>query len=517
VSAALPAPILRLRDIKKSFGPIEVLRGVDLDVHAGEVLVLAGENGAGKSTLIKILSGVYQDYTGVLQLDGMARRFRNATDAVRAGISTIHQELALVPTMSVTDNLFLGREVSDRFGRIDFKRERRDAAGILQRSGIEAAPEDEVGQLSVSVQQSIAIARALARDLRILVLDEPTSALDERDVASLFERLRSLRQSGCAIIYITHKMEEIYQLADRITVLRDGRVVGTETASGLPQATLVSWMVGRAVSEPDSGSQTHDVDAPVLEVADLYVPHPTRSGRNTVSDVSLTVGQGEIVGLAGLQGCGASDVLHAVFGAIARRDGARFRLSGRPFEPTSPADSIARGLVLLTNDRAAKGVIPDLSVTHNATLSALPRFASSWGWIDQSAERLAVRDLGKRFALKTESYDAPLRTLSGGNQQKVYLARCLLPKPRLLLLDEPTRGIDIAAKADIYRLLRGWAAEGIGILLITSELSELLTLADRILVMHRGTMNAEFSRAVATKDLILAAAMGTPADAETTT
>ena len=502
------AHVLRMRDIRKSFGPVEVLRGVDFDVRSGEVHVLAGENGAGKSTLIKILCGVYQDYSGDVELDGVVRRFRDPTEAARAGVSTIHQELALVPTMSVADNLFLGRERTDRVGRVDFAGQRCNAYGILQTAGIDAEPEEEVGRLPIPVQQAIEIARALARDLRLLILDEPTSALDEREVTLLFERLSTLRKSGCAIIYITHKMGEIYRLADRITVLRDGRTVGTAPASELSHTELVSWMVGRVVEETAPEPARSRIDAPALRVNDLSVPHPTLPGRNVVEGVSFAVGQGEIVGLAGLQGCGASEVLQAVFGVLPRGAGGALRLHGSPFTPVSPADSIERGLLLLTNDRKALGMAPDLSVTHNASLAALQAFTGPGGWLDRAGERRAVRELGERFALGVPSYDAPVRTLSGGNQQKVYLARCLLARPRVLLLDEPTRGIDVAAKADIYRLLRGWAAEGIGIVLITSELSELLTLADRIVVMHGGRIVTEFLGGEATKELVLAAAMG---------
>jgi ABC-type sugar transport system ATPase subunit len=506
--------VLRARGIRKSFGPVEVLRGVDFDVRAAEVHVLAGENGAGKSTLIKILSGVYQDHSGRIELDGVARRFRSPAEAARAGVSTIHQELALVPTMSVADNLFLGRERTDRWGRVDFAAQRRAARRVLEAARIDAAPDDEVARLPISSQQAIEIARALAGEVRLLILDEPTSALDEHEVAALFERLGALRESGCSIIYITHRMEEMYRLADRITVLRDGRAVGTAPAAELSPGELVALMVGREVEE-ETGSAVHrHIEAPALEVSNLCVPHPTRPGRNLVEPSSFVVGQGEIVGLAGLRGCGATDVLRAVFGALPRAAGGALWLHGEAFTPLSPADSIARGIALLSNDRKALGMLPDASVTHNASLSALRSFTGPGGWVDRAGERRAVRGVAERLALSAPSYEAPVRTLSGGNQQKVYLARCLLTRPRLLLLDEPTRGIDVAAKADIYRLLRNWAADGIGILLITSEISELLTLADRILVMYRGRIATELAGGEATKDDVLAAAMGATGERE---
>ena len=486
-----------------------MLQGVDFDVREGEIHVLAGENGAGKSTLIKILSGVYQDYSGDVELDGVARRFSGPPAAARAGVSTIHQELALVPTMSVADNLFLGRERTGRMGGVDSTGQRADARTVLQAARIDVDPDTPVGTLPVPVQQTLEIARALSGRLRLLILDEPTSALDERDVTLLFERLLALRDDGCAIVYITHKMAEIYRLADRITVLRDGRTVGTAEATELSQDELVSWMVGRVVRESEGPHEVPPHAAePVLSVRDLTVRHPTIPDRHVVDGVSFAVGHGEIVGLAGLQGCGASEVLHATFGAITGRATGKWLLRGSDFRPVSPGDSIGRGVVLLTNDRKTLGLAPDLSVTRNTTLASLPRFAGPAGWLDQQAEDAAARAVGERFALAAPSYDAPVRTLSGGNQQKVYLARCLLAQPRVLLLDEPTRGIDVAAKADIYEMLRGWAAEGIGIVLITSELSELLTLADRVLVMHRGRITTELPRGTATKEGVLAAAMG---------
>jgi len=508
--------VLRARGIRKAFGPVEVLRGVDFDARAAEVHVLAGENGAGKSTLIKILSGVYQDHAGNVELDGVARRFRSPAEAARAGVSTIHQELALVPTMSVADNLFLGRERADRWGRVDFAAQRRETRRVLEAAHIDAAPDDEVGRLPISSQQAIEIARALAGEVRLLILDEPTSALDEHEVAALFERLAALRASGCAIIYITHRMEEMYRLADRITVLRDGRAVGTAPAAELSPEKLIALMVGRSVEEQAATTARHEVEPPALEVKNLRVPHPTLPSRNLVEPSSFAVGPGEIVGLAGLRGCGAGELLRSVFGALPHATGSELWLHGDAFTPRSPADSIARGIALLSNDRKALGMLPDLSVTHNASLAALAAFAGPVGWLDRAGERRAVQDMGERLALSAPSYEAPVRTLSGGNQQKVYLARCLLTRPRVLLLDEPTRGIDVAAKADIYRLLRSWAADGIGILLITSEISELLTLADRILVMYRGHIATELSGGAATKDDVLAAAMGAGGERGTT-
>ncbi len=506
-AAGATEPLAVMRGIRKSFGPVEVLHGVDFDVLPGEVHVLAGENGAGKSTLIRILSGVYSDFEGELTVLGAPRRFRRPDEATRAGIATIHQELSLVPSMSVADNFFLGREVTRRFGGVDFAYHATEAARALAGTGLDVAPEQTVGELPVSVQQSLEIARALARDARIVIFDEPTSALNEHEVEALFGRIDDLRRRGRGILYITHRMEEIYRLADRITVLRDGRKVGTAPAHELAPAELVEWMVGRELADATAARPAPADDA-ALEVNGLVVSHPVVRGVDVVSDVSFSLRRGEVLGLAGLQGSGASEVLHALFGALGARARATIRLFGEPFSIESPHDSVARGITLLTNDRKGLGLAPEQSVRHSISLAGLDRFCGRTGWVRTDEEDVAVRGIAREFRLSTPSLDAPVRVLSGGNQQKVYLARCLLAHPRVLLLDEPTRGIDIGARADIYELMRQWTADGIAILLTTTELDELLTLCDRILVLHRGRVAATFARGEVTRDGVLAAAMG---------
>jgi len=506
-------PIVAMRGIHKSFGTVEVLHGVDFDVLPGEVHVLAGENGAGKSTLIRILAGVHDDYAGELLVEGRPQRLAHPKDAVRAGIATIHQELSLIPSMSVSDNLFLGRELRRRFGRVDFAAQEAEAARILGEMALDFSPRMLVAELPLSSQQLLEIGRALARDARLLILDEPTSALREHEVESLFARLAELRRRGRGIVYITHKLEEIYRLADRITVLRDGRVVGTAAPADLPPRELVRWMVGR-----DPGAERAEPSAPsgdlALEVEALRVAHAGTGGRVVVEDVSFSLRRGEVLGLAGLQGSGTSEVLHALSGALGPRASGRARLRGERLAMRDPRESMARGVILLTNDRKATGLAPDLSVTHNVSLASLAGLSNRLGWVRRRVERETVARLAQGFRLDVPSLSAPAYTLSGGNQQKVYLARCLLPRPRVLLLDEPTRGIDVGAKADIYELMRGWVGEGIAILLITSEMEELLALSHRILVMHRGRLAAEFTCADATKERVLAAAMGQPVAAE---
>jgi len=500
-------PTVVMRGIRKSFGTVEVLHGVDFDVLPGEVHVLAGENGAGKSTLIKILSGVYADFGGDLFIHGTPHRFSHPSQAARAGVATIHQELSLVPGMTVADNLFLGRERTGSLGRIDFRAQEAEALHILAETGLDASPRQLVGDLSLSGQQILEIARALARDAAVVVFDEPTSALSEKEVETLFGRILELKRRGCGVVYITHKMEEIYRLADRITVLRDGKVVGTASASALPPEELVQWMVGRDLREQGTGAPSSYRKA-VLEVDRLRVVDAGMSRRALVADVSFRIGEGEIVGLAGLEGSGKSEVLHALFGALGDRVSGTVWLKGEPYAPAGPRQSVDRGVVLMTNDRKTLGLAPEQSVVHSVSLASLGRFSGVCGWMRPQEERDEVLRVTSEVRLSAPSLTAPVRVLSGGNQQKVYLARCLLANPAVLLLDEPTRGIDVGAKADIYDLMRNWVAGGGAILLTTSEMDELLTLCHRILAMHRGRLVGAWDREAATKDGILAVAMG---------
>ena len=508
VQAGQP-PLARLSGITKRFGRVTVLRDVALQINAGEVHVLAGENGAGKSTLIKILAGVHPDYEGTIEINGVQVRPRSPAEAGRLGVAVIHQELSLIGPMSVADNIFLGRNpVAAGFVRAAVQR--TEARRWIQQLGLDIGVDEAVECFPVAVQQLIEIAKALSCDARILVMDEPTSALNVPEVETLFRLIQSLKQRGIGIVYISHKMEEIERLADRITVLRDGSCVGTALAHDLPPARLIQWMVGRELSKviEQKSPKAAPSGQPVLRLRNFTVSVPGGvPGKPAVETVSLEVHAGEILGVAGLQGSGATELFSGLFGAFGPSTRGDCWFEGKPARFTSPRQAIDAGLALLTNDRKASGLVLSLSVAANATLAGL-RELSPHGWRNPARERAAAEQTTGPMRLHAASLDGEVGWLSGGNQQKVALAKCLQTRPRLLLLDEPTRGIDIGAKREIYRLMEEWKAGGMALLLITSEMPELLALSDRIVVLHRGRVTGEFAQNEATAEKILTAAMG---------
>jgi ABC-type sugar transport system ATPase subunit len=502
-------PLARLSGITKRFDRVTVLRDITLQINAGEVHVLAGENGAGKSTLIKILAGIHPDYEGTIEINGVPVRPRSPAEAGRLGVAVIHQELSLIGPMSAADNIFLGKNpVAAGFVRATVQRE--ESRRWIQQLGLDIDVDEAVENFPVAIQQLIEIAKALSREARILVMDEPTSALNLPEVETLFGLIQSLKQRGIGIVYISHKMEEIERLADRITVLRDGSCVGTAPACELPPARLIQWMVGRELNEVIEQKSPKDRPSrePVLRLQNFTVLAPGGvPGKPAVNEVSLEVQAGEILGVAGLQGSGATELFWGMFGAYGPSTRGDCWFRGKPVRFNSPRRAINAGLALLTNDRKASGLVLTLSVTANATLAGL-RELSPFGWRSPARERAAAEKTTGSMSLRAASLDGEVGWLSGGNQQKVALAKCLQTRPRLLLLDEPTRGIDIGAKREIYRLMEEWKARGMALLLITSEMPELLALSDRIIVLHRGRVTGEFSRSDATAEKILTAAMG---------
>ncbi|MGN9777594.1 sugar ABC transporter ATP-binding protein [Micromonospora sp. H33] len=491
-------PVLSLHGVSKSFGAVAALRDVRLDLHAGEAHALVGENGAGKSTLVKILAGVHQPDTGTVTLDGREVVFGGPADARAAGIAVIYQEPTLFPDLSVAENIFIGRQPLRGMRRIDAAAMRSRTRELFARLGVHIDPDRPARGLSIADQQLVEIAKALSFDARVLVMDEPTAALSGVEVQRLFAVARSLREAGAAVLFISHRFDEVYALCQRITVMRDGRWVSTDRAEELTVDQLVRRMVGRDVSSlyPKLPAEIGEAR---LEVRDL-----TRYGH--FEGVNLTVRSGEIVALAGLVGAGRSEVVRAIFG-IDRYDRGEVLVGGRRLPGGSTPAAIAAGLALVPEDRRQQGLVMDLSVAENTTL---PRrwSLSRLGLLFGSAERRSARSWTQRLQVKAARLTDPVSTLSGGNQQKVVLAKWLSTAPRVLIVDEPTRGIDIATKAEVHRLLSGLAAEGVAVLMVSSELPEVLGMADRVLVMHEGRLVSEIGREEADEESVMFAATG---------
>ncbi len=493
------AKLLNMSGIGKAFSGVTVLKDVSFDLNMGEVHVLAGENGAGKSTLMKILSGVHRDYRGEIHLDERPVEFLSPQDANRHGVAMIHQELSLIDSLSVMDNVNLGREPGRVGGWLCKKEAEQTARAALSRVGLDLNVHRSVGVFPVSVRQLIEIARAFAFDARVLIMDEPTSTLNEAEVKRLFALINDLKKK-CGIIYITHKMDEIYQLADRITVLRDGCHIATEPANHLPRSELVKKMVGREWIEqlPERNACP---GKELIEVKDFSTPMRQSRG------ITFSARAGEIVGFAGLQGSGCSELFHGLFGSFGRAVKGNVKIDGCPYFPSDPAEAIHSGMSLLTNDRKGNGLIPTMSSALNMTLASIKK-VSPRGWVMASAENRTAEIYRDRLHIRMNSIHQDVMQLSGGNQQKVVLAKWLDTKPRIFLLDEPTRGVDVGAKHEIYKWMNQWTANGAAILLITSELPELLAMSDHIIVMHRGEIRGRFTREEATAEKIMHAAMG---------
>ena len=506
MSTEHPETLLQMEHITKSFSGVKVLEDVFFDLKPGEVHVLAGENGAGKTTLIKILAGVHTDFKGEIRLNGQSVRFKNPHDAAESGISSIHQDMSLINAMTVVDNIFLGREHALGNVWMDYRTQKEKAQKLLGQLGIEAKLNFPVEEYPVSVRQMIEIAKALVYEGRIIIMDEPTSALNELEVKRLFQIIQDLKQKKYGIIYITHRMEEIYEIGDRITVLRDGKHIGTAQADDLSPQELIRWMVGREISQqfPD---RTPSTSKERLRVENLHLPDPAGKKEWVVEDVNLSLSAGEILGIAGLQGSGKSELFHGIFGTYGKTVAGEVHLDGQSFRIHSPIQSIKQGLVLLTNDRKGTGLVLPMNIIRNISLSSLREY-SPGGWMQVQKEKNTTQNHIEAFGIRAQSMNQEVATLSGGNQQKVVLAKWLETHPKVLLLDEPTLGVDVGAKHDIYSLMNQWTAQGMAILLITSELAELLAMSDRIMVMHRGRITAEFDRTEATQEKITHAAMG---------
>ncbi|MGQ3029749.1 MAG: multiple monosaccharide ABC transporter ATP-binding protein [Ferrovibrionaceae bacterium] len=501
--------VLEMRGITKTFPGVKALDGVNLAVRPAEIHALIGENGAGKSTLMKVLSGVYPhgSYDGEIRFQGEERRFRGIGDSEKLGIIIIHQELALVPLLSITENIFLGNE-PQRFGIIDWARAETRTRELLRLVGLDEPPSTLVTDLGVGKQQLVEIAKALSKEVKLLILDEPTASLNERDSEALLTLLKDLKRRGIASILISHKLNEIAEVADRITILRDGATVETLDCAGvdIAQDRIIKGMVGRELGDryPPRAREPGDT---LLEVRGWNADHHLHAGRRVVRDVDLTVRRGEVVGIAGLMGAGRTEFAMSLFGrAYGRNVSGEVRLDGRPIDVSTIARAMAAGLAYATEDRKQYGLVLDDDIRHNVTLAHLPGVARG-GVIDEIAETRVADDLRRRLRIRCSSIYQETVNLSGGNQQKVVLGKWLFADPRVLILDEPTRGIDVGAKYEIYTIINRLVAEGRGVILISSEMPELLGMADRIYVMNEGAMVAELPATEASQEKIMHAIM----------
>lgn len=474
--------------ITKVFGGVAALSGVSFDLMPGEVHALVGENGAGKSTLIKVLTGVHAADAGEIRYQGEPVRFARPLDAQLAGISTIYQEINLVPLISVARNVFLGREPRNSLGLIDFRTMNREATRLLADVGITVDVRRQLRTLGTGTQQMVAIARAVSTEAQIVIMDEPTSSLEPREVATLFGVIRQLTSRGIAVVYISHKMDELYRICERVTVLRDGKLVHTGALADLTRLQLISHMLGRDVGEVQrEGVTAFDSDGqadgpPTLSVRGL-------SKRHVLDGIDLDVAPGEIVGLGGLLGAGRSETVRAIAGAL-KVDSGTVAVDDRKVKPGSPASAIAAGISLLTEDRKADGIVGNLSVRENIVLAAMPQLSKA-GVVSEKKQRAIVDIFMKRLRIKASSPEQKVSELSGGNQQKVLLARWLCLSPKVLLLDEPTRGIDVGAKAEVQALVAELAKEGLAVVLISSEIEELVEGSDRIIALREGELVGE--------------------------
>ena len=491
-----PTAVLQLADVSKSFGPVVALRSGSLDVRAGSIHALVGENGAGKSTLVKIVAGVYRRDGGTVLLDGRPADFGSTAESKAAGVAVIYQEPTLFPDLSVTENIFMGRQILGRGRRIDKAAMYAEADRLFRGLGVHIDPRRPALGLSIADQQVVEIAKAISLDARVLVMDEPTAALSGVEVERLFTVARRLRDEGRAIVFISHRFDEVFALCDTVTVMRDGAYIGTRPTAGTDVSEIVNLMVGREVAElfPKQVAQIGDV---VLQVEGL-----TRAG--VFHDVSFTVRRGEIVGLAGLVGAGRSEIARAVFG-VDPYDTGTVTMAGTRVPPRSPRAAIRSGMAFVPEDRRRQGLVTDASVAENVA-AVIRRNLTSGGLLTRGRENRAVGPWAGRLEVKTNALDAPARTMSGGNQQKVVIAKWLATEPDLLIIDEPTRGIDVGTKAEVHRLLSQLAGQGMAILMISSELPEVLGMADRVLVVNEGRLTADIPRAQATPERVMHAA-----------
>ncbi|EKF37212.1 sugar ABC transporter ATP-binding protein [Bacillus xiamenensis] len=489
---------IEMHNIHKAFGKNTVLSGVSFDLVTGEVHALMGENGAGKSTLMNLLTGLYSVDQGTIQIDGKETAFKIPKEAEQHGIAFIHQELNIWPDMTVLENLFIGKEIYTKLGLLDTKKMKALAQAQLDRLSVNLSLDQEAGSCSVGQKQMIEIAKALMTDAKVIIMDEPTAALTDREIDKLFQVIESLKKEGVSIVYISHRMEEIFAICDRITIMRDGKTVDTKAIPDTNFHEVVKKMVGRELTDryPERTPSKGDV---VLEVKQA-----TRKGR--FQDISFSVRAGEIVGVAGLMGAGRTEMMRSLFG-LDSLDQGEIWVHGKKAVIKKPSDAVKLGIGFITEDRKDEGLMLDASIRENISLPNLDSFSPK-GLIDKKNEQDFVDLLIKRLTIKTASSEISARSLSGGNQQKVVIAKWIGIQPKVLILDEPTRGVDVGAKREIYQLMNELTDRGVAILMVSSELPEVLGMSDRVLVIHEGTISGELDKTEATQERIMTLATG---------
>ena len=492
--------LLEMKGIHKSFPGVRALCGVELTVKRGKVHALIGENGAGKSTLMKILGGIYQPDEGSIRFKGEPLAILDPKDSIRCGIAMIHQELSPIPEMTIAENVFLGREPVFGFTRIvDRRAMHRNTRALFAEIGMVVEPGRRMADLSVAEMQMVEIVKAISYDSDLIIMDEPTSAITDREVEKLFEIIRTLTAKGKAVIYISHKLDELFVISDEITVMRDGAYITTQPTAAMTRQQLIALMVGRELKDiyPRLNSERGEV---VLEVENL-------ASGDRFSNIDFKLYRGEILGIAGLMGAGRTELMKVLYGALPRSSGS-VTLDGREVVTRSPQDGLANGIVYISEDRKRDGLVLGMSVKENMSLTALRYFSRTGGSLKHKDEQQAVSDFIRLFNVKTPSMEQAIGLLSGGNQQKVAIARGLMTRPKVLILDEPTRGVDVGAKKEIYQLINQFKADGLSIILVSSEMPEVLGMSDRIIVMHEGHLGGEFTREQATQEVLMAAAVG---------
>jgi D-xylose transport system ATP-binding protein len=497
---------LEVSGLTKHFGSVQALNNVSFDLRAGEVHALCGENGAGKSTLIKCLSGIWPggSYTGEIKVNGQVVNFQGIRDTEKAGLAVIYQELALVREMTVAENIFLGAEPTNAWGGIDWNKMYTDAHRLLKQYGLHLDPAARVGDLGIGEQQLIEIVKALAKDTKILLLDEPTAALTETEVEVLLKIIRDLRSRGVTCVYISHKLDEVFAIADRITVLRDGSSISTLDAATTNKSEVIQNMVGRKIEDlfPRRSTEPKEV---LLKVSSLTVKDETED-RVVLDNISFEVRAGEVLGIGGLMGAGRTELVMHLFGAFGKRTSGEVQLKGKTFPACQPAQAIANGMMLVSEDRKRYGLVLEKDIGFNQSLASLSQLLKGI-FVNQLKEANRNWELFKALKVKAQGLETVVGTLSGGNQQKVVLAKALMTNPDVIFLDEPTRGIDVGAKLEVYELINRLTAEGKAVVLVSSELQELMGMSDRILVLSSGKIGGEFTSAQAQQHLILEAAM----------